>query len=56
MFMYAEYLVRLGLFDVVMISFLIVGHTHNIVDQQFAALTFELRRGGMHAIIMEYQT
>ena len=55
MFMYAEYLVRLGLFDVVMISFLIVGHTHNIVDQQFVALTFELRRGGMHAIIMEQQ-
>ena len=45
MFMYAEYLVRVGIFDVVIFSFLIVGHTHNKVDQQFVALTFELRRG-----------
>jgi hypothetical protein len=45
MFMYGEYLVRSGLFDVVIFSFLIVGHTHNKVDQQFVAITFELRRG-----------
>ena len=45
LFMYAEYLIRIGLFDVVMISFLIVGHTHNKMDQKFVPLTFELRRG-----------
>jgi hypothetical protein len=45
MFMYGEYLVRSGLFDVVIFSFLIVGHTHNKVDQQFVAITFELRKG-----------
>ena len=44
MFMYAEYLVRCGVFDVVIISFLIVGHTHNCVDQTFSEITFELRK------------
>ena len=35
---------NVGLFTKVNINFLIVGHTHNLVDQTFASITFELRR------------
>lgn len=44
-FMYAEYLIRADIFDVVIISFLIVGHTHNSADRKFVPITFELRKG-----------
>ena len=37
----------LGVFDIVRVSFLIVGHTHNLVDQTFVALTYQLRRSGL---------
>jgi len=43
-FMLCEWLVRLGLFDVIKVAFLIVGHTHNDADQQFVPITFHLRR------------
>jgi hypothetical protein len=45
LFMYGEYLIRIGMFDVVIVSFLIVGHTHNKMDQKFVPITFELRKG-----------
>lgn len=45
LFMFAEYLVRADVFDVVIISFLIVGHTHNGADRKFVPMTFELRKG-----------
>lgn len=34
-----------GVFEIVTVSFLIVGHTHNLVDQTFVALTYQLRKG-----------
>jgi len=43
LFGYMEWLVRTGVFDIVRVSFLIVGHTHNLVDQTFVALTYQLR-------------
>ena len=47
LFMYGEYLIRIGMFDVVIVSFLIVDHTqcHNKMDQKFMPITFELRKG-----------
>ena len=43
-FMYAEWLVRMRVFASVVISFLLVGHTHNDADQDFGPLTFTLRK------------
>ena len=39
-----EWLVRTRVFTSVVVSFLMVGHTHNDADQQFVALTYELRK------------
>ena len=44
MFLYLEWLVRTKIFGSCVISFLLVGHTHNDADQDFVPLTFELRR------------
>jgi hypothetical protein len=44
LFMYMEYLVRTNVFDVIYVNFLIVGHTHNFIDQRFVAITKQLRR------------
>jgi len=43
-FMFMEWLVRTRVFTSVVVSFLMVGHTHNDADQQFVPLTFELRK------------
>ena len=58
MFCFCELLVRYGLFDRVRMSFLIVGHTHNDVDQTFAAITFQLRKAvvkSIHDLVIEYK-
>lgn len=44
MFMFMEWLVRTRVFTSVVVSFLMVGHTHNDADQQFVPLTYELRK------------
>ena len=50
-FMYGECLIRMiSMFDVVIVSFLIVGHTHNKMDQKFVPITFELRKGVVKCI------
>jgi len=43
-FMFMEWLVRTRVFTSVVVSFMMVGHTHNDADQQFVPLTFELRK------------
>ena len=43
-FMFMEWLVRTRVFTSVVVSFLMVGHTHNDADQQFVPLTYELRK------------
>jgi hypothetical protein len=57
MFCYCCYLVKLGFSDLVVVSFLLVGHTHFDVDQRFAPITFQLRRACIKTIedlIAEY--
>ena len=44
MFMFMEWLVRTRVFTSVVVSFLMVGHTHNDTDQQFVPLKYELRK------------
>lgn len=39
---YLAFLVRSGVFDEVRIIFLLVGHTHSIIDQRFSVMTREL--------------
>jgi hypothetical protein len=43
-FAYADWLVKSGRFDVVYISFLLVGHTHADYDRYFVPITMELRK------------
>ena len=43
-FMFMEWLVRTRVFTSIVVSFLMVGHTHNDADQQFVPLTYELRK------------
>ena len=45
MFAYLEWLVLIGTFDCIHVSFLLVGHTHADYDQKFCALTRALRLG-----------
>ena len=44
MFAYLEWLVLIGAFECIWVSFLLVGHTHGDYDQKFVALTKALRR------------
>lgn len=44
MFAYLEWLVLIGAFECIWVSFLLVGHTHADYDQKFVALTRALRR------------
>ena len=44
MFAYLEWLVLIGAFECIWISFLLVGHTHSDYDRKFVALTKALRR------------
>ena len=41
--MFHDYLIRMGIFDQVKVSFLLVGHTHIDIDQQFVPITRQLR-------------
>jgi hypothetical protein len=50
MFSYCEYLVREGIFEVVTVSFLIVGHTHADYDRYFVPITKQLRRVPVNSI------
>jgi hypothetical protein len=42
-FQYCGWLVREGIFDVVRASFMMVGHTHDIVDQVFSRISYGLK-------------
>ena len=42
-FQYCAWLVRAGIFETVRVSFMLVGHTHDIVDQVFSRITTALR-------------
>ena len=56
-FMFCELLIRLGMFDSVKVTFLIVGHTHNDIDQKFAPITKALRTEtitSVHDLIAAY--
>lgn len=39
---YLAFLVKVGVFDEVLVIFLLVGHTHSIIDQRFSVMTREL--------------
>ena len=45
MFSYCEWLVSIGAFEEVWVSFLIVGHTHGDYDRKFVCVTLEIRKG-----------
>lgn len=49
MFCYAATLVELGLVDSVNINFLIVGHTHDLLDQMFSVLSNAI--GSAHYVL-----
>ena len=44
-FRYLMWLVKKDVFETVVCSFLLVGHTHADYDQQFVPITYELRKG-----------
>ena len=44
MFSFLSYLVQVGIFQEILVSFLIVGHTHEDIDQHFSVISRELRR------------
>ena len=44
-FRYLMWLVKKNVFETVVCSFLLVGHTHADYDQQFVPITYELRKG-----------
>ena len=50
MFAYLEWLVLIGAFECIWISFLLVGHTHSDYDRKFMALTKALRREAVKQI------
>jgi hypothetical protein len=42
---YASWLVLTGVFEKVRISFLLVGHTHEIIDQMFSRISIKMKKG-----------
>ena len=45
MFAYCEWLITIGAFEEIWVSFLIVGHTHADCDRKFVCVTAEIRKG-----------
>jgi hypothetical protein len=49
---YLTYLVRMGVFEKVRLNFLLVGHTHEDIDQMFSCFSGNLRKKETHDIKM----